>query len=664
MEHTTRARMAANGTSSAWLFTILSIALCAVAAGSGVLADRDQEFPRRGPAREAYEEHCAFDGAKIVVCVNNTHYKLARCSKEHGPNFGGQHKPEHPQSCPSGHQCKPLSAHEPGGAASCRAASTPTMGTMQMHLQRAVGFQLIEQVAASEAAQCSDNATRDAEEGKILCQALHGAAALTPTFVHELGNTWATFPGPNGSFAGCAFQTPQQWRICVGANIKRIAALTVAASPGALISAGLMEFLDSRNLDPGQQDLFPHQCCVPGTVGQWGGNTTCVPDVTTVCAQQYYLAWSKVFVDAGVRALFFGQARLTGGGRGCSPNRTGCSRVSTSGAAGFAKVIQAALQYAESRGYGKLYFGPQAASGLQLASGTELATWVYGGQHLFSRAGFLVQPFGINGSEPALGPQWYGAADLHDANLVNNDNGLPVLLDFDNFSGEEDKPDDIRRLSSWPNATRPALVRTLWRLLRYYNPRATLEIPMSKAAGGNWPGWKQPQSQCYSSGEDGVLFGAYSCNIVSAAADMFAEDPYQPLTNSSVDVLHVGIAMQSPDLTAVAAFNMLLGRQFKNEQEYAGQVALLPGLVLGARGARCDFASRVLASDEFRASACSRNPTCLQARLSNFLCLGSAACIRGSANLSDPEALCRSADSLGLFGNAALMDPAWCLGCQ
>ena len=77
-----------------------------------------------------------------------------------------------------------------------------------------------------------------------------------------------------------------------------------------------------------------------------------------------------------------------------------------------------------------------------------------------------VQPFSVNGTEPALRPQWYGSQDLHDANRMNNHRNLPVLLDFDNYSGDEDQPDDIRRLSAWPNATRAALVRTLWHTLR------------------------------------------------------------------------------------------------------------------------------------------------------------------------------------------------------
>lgn len=91
-----------------------------------------------------------------------------------------------------------------------------------------------------------------------------------------------------------------------------------------------------------------------------------------------------------------------------------------------------------------------------------------------------VQPFSVNGTEPASSPQWYGADDFHDANRINNLRQIPVLLDFDNFSGDEDRPDDIRRLSAWPNQTRSEFVRTLWHILRLYNPRATLSIPLSK----------------------------------------------------------------------------------------------------------------------------------------------------------------------------------------
>jgi hypothetical protein len=206
-------------------------------------------------------------------------------------------------------------------------------------------------------------------------------------------------------------------------------------------------------------------------------------------------SWGKAYMDGGVRAFFFGQSRLTGGGRACNDDYTGCSRVSIAGADGFSKVLSNLKAYAQAQGYGKVYFGPQAASGFELANGTDLADWSYGAQHLYARDKWLVQPFSINGTEPALGPQWYGSGDLHDANRVNNAREIPVLLDFDNFSGDEDRPDDIRRLSAWPNATRDSFVRTLWHILRLYNPRASLSLPLSKAAGGNWPAFKQPQSQ-------------------------------------------------------------------------------------------------------------------------------------------------------------------------
>lgn len=65
-------------------------------------------------------------------------------------------------------------------------------------------------------------------------------------------------------------------------------------------------------------------------------------------------------------------------GCGCITGRTGCSRVSTAGAAGFLTVVTALRAYAATRGYGPVYFGPQAASGFELANGTDIADWAYG----------------------------------------------------------------------------------------------------------------------------------------------------------------------------------------------------------------------------------------------------------------------------------------------
>lgn len=243
---------------------------------------------------------------------------------------------------------------------------------------------------------------------------------------------------------------------------------------------------------------------------------------------------------------------------------------------------------------------------------------------------------------------------------VNNANKLPVMLDFDNFSGDEWRPDDIRRLSSWPNSSRVAFVRSLWYMMRMYNPRATVSMPMSKAAGGGWAQFTQPQSQCWSRGVDGLYFGAYSCGIVNATVSLFngPEHPTVDQLIAAVDPHHFGAALQSPDLTAVWGYKTVLARDFGSVAEYQAAVSSLPELVLGARGARCDLAHRLAASTEFQNTACAKDAACVSKRLEDFLCIGVSEC--KAATLSQ---MCNKADSLSLFGNAALMDPAWCLGC-
>eukprot|EP00937_MAST-01D_sp_MAST-1D-sp2_P005819 g5819.t1 len=607
------------------------------------------------------DRRCAFAAAKVLICVNTTHYTLRSCAT-------GADEPS-AVPCRRGFAC----------SASTGACTAPALAT---HLLRSVDYQIVETVPASEAARCSSDPLDDARAGRMLCEVLAGTAATQPTFGHSLGNTWETAPASQrGSIDGCAFANASGWRRCIGANVAQQAALIQARAPHAVLSAGLMEFLAQANLDDPSQ--FP-ACCRPGSVGQWGGNNTCVPDVRHPAVQDYYTDWGRVYLDAGVRAFFFGQARLTGGGRACAPDGTGCSRVSAEGAAGFAVVLARLRAHAAARGYGATWYGPQAASGFQLGNGTELADWVYGAQHLHARERWLVQPFGVNGSAPPRGPQWYGAGDWHDANRVNNNNRLPVLLDFDNFSGDEGRPDDIRRLSSWPNASRAQFVRTLWVTLRLYNPRATLSVPLSKAAGGDWPAFAQPQGQCWSGrwgAGDGLYFGAVSCGLLNVTAALFAQpaaamQPSPAAVLSAVDAQHFGAALTSPDLTAVWAFRSLLGRDFGSTREYKECVSALPPLVLGARGARARLAATVLDSAEFRAGACAAQAGCAEARLAQFMCLGRVDCAaacgtaaaagapNASANASVRVAeMADAADALSLFGNAALMDPSWCLGC-
>jgi hypothetical protein len=550
---------------------------------------------------------------------------------------------------------------------------------------RSVDYQIVETVNVEELSQCNfDDPLNDARAGRMLCEILYATKIVQPTFGHSLGNTWLTrFPATgNGSIDSCTYSTAPGWRECVSKNVAKQTTLLLARAPHLLFSAGLMEFLHRANLD--NSSVFK-QCCIANTIGQWGNNETCVPDVRTRCVQDYYTSWGKVYLDAGIRAFFFGQARLTGGGRSCNNDGTGCSRVSVEGAAGFFNVINRLQSYAEIKGYGDIFFGPQAASGFELANGTEAAHWAYGAQHLFARDGWLVQPFGINGTAPPRSVQWYGAGDLHDANRLNNANRLPVLVDFDNFSDEEDKPDDIRRLSSWSNNTRSQFVKTLWHTMRAYNSRVTVSIPLSKAAGGNWPEFQQ--SQCWSGrtlgSADGIYFGGVSCGLLNVTKEIFlGPDTYSvSQVLRSVDPFHFGKALQSPDLTAVWGVQTLLRRDFVNIEEYKSTLQTLPSILLGARGARGKFATQLIESDEFQKSECANNMTCVGERLQQFLCLGMAECavlatiqswkvriVNNDDGDDDDDddgvnLLCDAADRLNLFGNAALIDPTWCVGC-
>ena len=293
------------------------------------------------------------------------------------------------------------------------------------HLSGAADFQMLEPVPVGEAQACSGDAAVDAARGLMLCEMLSLANRSKPRFGHGLGSTWHTAPATRrGEVDGCTFSTAAGWRACIGANLGRLRALLQAVAPDAMFSGGLFEYLAESNVD-GDRSAF-EACCKPGTIGKWGSSSTCVPDITSAGAQGYYEAWGRTFLDAGIRAIFFGQARLTGGGRPCRSDGTGCSRVSAAGVTGFAKVVRALRLYATSKGYGHVYFAPQAASGFEGPDGEELAEWVYGAQHLFASGRHLLQPLGVAGRLPALAPQWYGTGDFHDANRLNAANGLPI----------------------------------------------------------------------------------------------------------------------------------------------------------------------------------------------------------------------------------------------
>lgn len=151
-----------------------------------------------------------------------------------------------------------------------------------------------------------------------------------------------------------------------------------------------------------------------------------------------------------------------------------------------------------------------------------------------------------------------------------------------------------------------------------------------QAAGGNWPAFKQPQSQCWSGGwghSDGLYFGATSCGIVNVTRELF-NGPAHPDAEgvlAAVELAHFGTALKSRDLTCVWAFTTLLQRDFSSTGEYKNCVQSLPSLVLGARGPRATLAQTILGSAECKTSNCDKGQSAI-ARLANFLCLGRHEC--------------------------------------
>ena len=158
---------------------------------------------------------------------------------------------------------------------------------------------------------------------------------------------------------------------CLSTRLRLIGQHLRAQSPSMLFSGRLIEFLHQDNLDNASQF---QDACVPGSIGKWGSNQTCVPDIAhSPVARDYYVHMGKSFLDGGCTLLFFGQARLTGGGVATS------SAVSQAGALGFKMVIQALQAYGEAQGTGRIYFGAQAACCIQPAGQGELMDFVYGG---------------------------------------------------------------------------------------------------------------------------------------------------------------------------------------------------------------------------------------------------------------------------------------------
>lgn len=527
-------------------------------------------------------------GRLLVVCVNSTHY--SRTDRLTGTPCTP------PTACRFGFLC--------AGGASSHACRGPDIAS---HLARAADLQIVESVPVAQLASCTADHAADFAAGLFLCDVVHSVRAVAPTFGHILGNTWVLFGhGPSASDPAC-LASPAAWRGCFGANLAGQARALQGESPELLLSGGLMEFLALANVDsPGD---WPAGYCVPGTVGQWGGNDTCVPDVRLPLSRAYYVAWGSVFLDAGIRAFFFGQADLTGGRSAAGDG------VSPAGALGFAEVIGALRARAAAAGYGAVWFAPQAAAGLLLPNGTQLADWVYGAQHLQPQRNgtFLTQPLLRNGS---LVWGQYGAGDLHDASRHNAGGGaapanalLPTVLDYDNFSGDGAVYDDIRRLAAWPNATRGDLVAGHYRWLRAYSGgAAVVSIPISK-----WLACPNAECACFGTssisiwGAGTTYFSAFACGLLPAMAAIWGDPAAPPFggpgAGGAAAAAMLGQQLAGADDTVVAAVAAVLRRNVTSYAEYSALLGGLPRRLPAARGARAGLVAALMATPEFNGPA-------------------------------------------------------------
>ncbi len=608
-----------------------------------------------------------------LVCVNATHFEQE-----------GIHR-----GCGVGFTCHSLPV------SSCRSDRG-----FAGHSAKAAGYELVASVPASQLRNCTLDADVDARAGKLLCEAEHATKVLQPTLAIHFSTTWLHVSnrkgmpcdpslepsGSNNVCQGCS--TAAAYRQCFTKNLKAIVVAMVAASPQMLIQCDLAEALFCDTVhgqgcmldDP--SDFTESRACQPGSMNKWGPGS-CVPNIRTKAGQQFYSVWGKSQLDAGCNALYWGEARMIGGSdlnnSAVLPN----SCVSHAGSLGFSAVINELRSYATRQGYGQTYYGPQAACGFPLPNGTDVADFVIGAQHLQGIGEDLIQPLAPSGSAlPAAG--WRGVDsyisewDWHDANRLNNKNHLPVVLEFDNFSGQKYLLDDIRRLAATPNASRAQLLTNLWRHLSLYNPRASLSIPIIKAMQ-----FVPDQAQCFSPISTSTagwgppaVFGAVSCDVVAPAARLFAslDSGVAPLQLAlspppvGIERTYLGRQLQQADTTSSWLFQILLGRDFTSTAEYSNMVKSLPNRtsdgLLSCAGARASAATTIVKSAEFSSSACGKDNTCLARRLMNALALREPTDsfeVKGVLERLDPtlskeevatslvREFCMEADSVGLY---------------
>eukprot|EP00039_Didymoeca_costata_P027775 m.19163 g.19163 ORF g.19163 m.19163 type:complete len:630 (-) comp6501_c0_seq1:41-1930(-) len=539
---------------------------------------------------------------EYIECVNDTHYAQYSHSEENALSI---------QPCPQYTACK----------------HNVCQGELAMHMAKSTFMQQAALYSPpSELSNCSADPEDDAHHARVLCDVFHATKEIQPGVLHELGNTWLSRDPSQSGPCGVNAST---WRSCLSANLKIISDKLRTVSPASLFSGGLMEYLYQDNLDNATEFI---DACIPGSIGQWGNNKTCIPNIAgSPQAREYYIHMGMAFLDAGCTLLFFGQARLTGGGVGDVS-----SAVSPAGALGFQHVITAIRSYASSQGYGPIYFGAQAACCIKPSGGDDLIDFVYGAQHLQPVAHapypMLIQPLSRQSPaflKPQSSPPWpwlYGNGDWHDANLINNENGKLVVLDFDNWSGSPSIPDDIRTLACLPDNIRAQAVSNLYHHLSNYNPRASVSIPLSKClAGTTCPNIGNIQCAGNLSFPGGVYFSANACNIITMAKELFSKNytqwPYSPTapfntTNPPIERHYWGQQLRSPDATVSWLYRAILGRTV-DVGGYTSKLATLPQVpkpgnsqktvadnINSAVGPRMDLAVTLLTSSEFHSTYC------------------------------------------------------------
>ncbi len=447
------------------------------------------------------------------------------------------------------------------------------LGDLRWHMERTVDLQWVQ--GYSPLLLCRGREA-DLLSGSLSCDALHSVERLQPRLGLFFGNTWITMapdsPDP------CMRNAPEEARACMQERISGLARLFHDASPNLLLVAQMSEYLHQNNVPVGDwPDL-----CVPGSQGHWGANT-CIPDIAhSAAARAHLIAWGRIYLNAGLRGFLFGQARLMGGGDGPS--------LSLDGAEGLALIIEALRAHAQSQGIGEIYFGIQAANSA-MARGREQADFVMGAQHLEFVDGQLLQPLSPQGGFILND---YGDGDYHDANIINNAGGLPVILDYDNFSSDPDTPDDIRRLAMVANdEERRLTLRDHYRHLRIYNPNAYLSIPISKSLGDN--------NGIHCQGINRWHFSAYACGIEDEAEALFAQpDLYPPTVQAGAPNIPIrpqfwSQELRGRDATISWMYRSILGRPVQ-APEYQARLSIT---AIVDQDTRCHFAQELFASAEF-----------------------------------------------------------------